>query len=286
MAAPQTSPASAARRFTAAAVQMNSGEDKAANLRTATCLVEQAASRGAALVVLPELFNCLGRFTEVLQQAETVPGETSTAMSELARRLRITLVAGSIAERDPVSGKALNTSLLFGPDGAPLATYRKIHLFEIGLPGTVTVTESQWLAPGCDIVNCSTPLGRLGQAICYDLRFPELFREQAAAGMDLLALPSAFTHATGSAHWEILLRARAIENQVFVIAANQSGSHPGNISTYGHSTIIDPWGDVLAVLSEEEEGIALAEIDFARLHEVRTRLPALKNRVIYSAKHD
>ena len=265
---------------------MNSGEDKSINLRAATRLIEQSASCGAVLIVLPELFNCLGRFTTMLEQAENVPGETSETMSALARRLGITIVAGSLAERDAASGKAMNTSLVFGPDGTLLSRYQKIHLFEVDLPGVVTVTESQWLAPGCDIVGCKTPLGRLGQAICYDLRFPELFRELSAAGMELLAIPSAFTMATGRAHWETLLRARAIENQVFVIAANQSGQHAENMTSYGHSAVIDPWGEVLAELRSENEGIALAEIDLTRLQEIRARLPALKNRIIYSRKQD
>lgn len=274
------------QKFIVAAVQMNSGEDKSANLRAATRLVEQAARHGAVLVVLPELFNCLGRFTAILEQAENVPGETSDAMGALSRRLGITLVAGSLAERDAAAGKAMNTSLVFGPDGNLLSRYQKIHLFEVDLPGVVTVTESQWLAPGCDIVGCKTPHGRLGQSICYDLRFPELFRELSAAGMELLAIPSAFTMATGRSHWEILLRARAIENQVFVIAANQSGQHAENMTTYGHSAVVDPWGDVLAMLGHENEGIALAEIDLDRLQEVRARLPALRNRTIYSHRHD
>ena len=173
--------------YLAAAVQMQSGEDKRANLATATRLVEQAAAGGAQLVALPELFNCLGRYDVVAAEAEAIPGPTSDAMADLAARLHITLVAGSIAERD-ASGLIYNTSLLFDPDGRLLARYRKIHRFDVDLPGQVVVRESKWFAAGSDVAPVTTPLGTLGVAICYDLRFPELFRRLSSAGVQVIVL--------------------------------------------------------------------------------------------------
>ena len=261
----------------AAVVQMNSGVDKSANLKAAREQVVEAAERGAKFVALPELFNCLGAPESIVAQAEDIPGQTSQAMSALAGELRITLLAGSIAERTPREDKVYNTSLLFGPNGEQLARYRKIHLFDIDLPGRVTFQESDIVAPGEELVVTSTSVGTLGQATCYDLRFPELFRRLVDAGADFFAVPSAFTAPTGRDHWEVLLRARAIENQVFVIAPNQHGRHPGNLNTYGRSMIIDPWGTILATAADGP-GVITAEIDFDRQKELRSRLPALDHR--------
>jgi len=262
--------------YLAAAVQLSSTEDKSANLRSVTRLVEQAAAQDARLIALPEMFNCLGRFDAIVAQAEAIPGPTSQTMSDLARRLGIFLLAGSIAESAP-SGKAYNTSLLFGPGGELLASYRKMHLADVDLPGQVTLKESRWILPGEDVVATPTACGTIGHATCFDLRFPELFRALLDAGTQVALVPSAFTLQTGRDHWDILLRARAIENQMFVIAPNQCGTHTPELATYGHSAIIDPWGTVLASLGDEE-GIALAEIDLARVSEIRTRLPALQHR--------
>jgi deaminated glutathione amidase len=263
--------------YLAAVVQMNSGEDAAANVATATRLVEEAARRGAVLVALPELFNCLGRSEAMLRHAEPAPGPTADALAALARRLGITLLAGSICERSEVTGKACNTSLLFGADGALVARYRKRHLFDIDLPGQVRYQESAWLLPGDEIVCPTTPVGRLGLSICYDLRFPEMYRRLADLGADVLLIPAAFTLPTGRDHWEVLLRARAIENQAFVIAPNQHGQHGSSLTTYGRSMIVDPWGTPLAI-APDGVGIALAEIDLDRLAEIRQRLPALRHR--------
>lgn len=264
-------------RLLAAAIQLTASSDKSRNLDVAQRLVEEAAARGASLVALPELFNCLGDPEDIMAEAEEVPGPTSVRMSELAARLEVTLLAGSLAESRPGHQRVSNTSLLFGPDGRQLACYRKLHLFDIDLPGHVTFQESAFVEPGREIVVTSTPVGRLGQATCYDLRFPELFRRLVEEGATTILVPSAFTRATGRDHWEVLLRARAIENQVFLVAANQFGNHAPGISTYGRSMIIDPWGTVLATASDGE-GIILAELDTDRLEEVRSRLPALSHR--------
>ena len=263
--------------YRAAAVQMCSGEDVAANLATAVHWVEQAAAAGARLVVLPELFACLGRVEAIVASAEDLPGPTSDALCQLARRLEITLVAGSLAERSPRPDKVYNTSLLIGSDGAVLSRYRKMHLFDVDLPGQVTLAESRWITAGDQVVAVSTPQGCIGQAICYDLRFPELFRQLADAGTDVICLPSAFTLPTGRDHWEVLVRARAIENQAFVVAANQCGRHTPQLTTYGHSMIVDPWGTPLAVAADGA-GLAIAEIDLTRMAEIRRQLPALQHR--------
>jgi predicted amidohydrolase len=264
-------------KFIAACVQMTSGQDKSKNLETATRLTEEAVGRGARLVVLPELFNCLAMPETILAQAETIPGPTAEAMSGLAARLQTTLLAGSIAEHVPGSSKVFNTSLLISPDGTLLAQYRKIHLFDIDLPGHVTFQESSFMQPGDRLVVTETLLGKLGQATCYDLRFPELFRRLIAAGAQVLCIPSAFTLATGKDHWEPLLRARAIENQAFVIAPNQCGRHHPSIQTYGRSMILDPWGIPLAV-APDGETVITAEIDFDRQAQIRAELPSLQHR--------
>ncbi len=261
----------------AAAVQMCSGESKEANLKAATGQVEKAAQMGARVVALPELFNCLGRTEIMLREAEEIPGPTSEAMSGLARRLGIVLVAGSICERDAGAGKVFNTCLLIDSSGQLQARYRKMHLFDIDLPGQVTYQESSWLSPGDDVISVRTELGCFGLSICYDLRFPELYRRLVEAGAELLMVPAAFALATGKDHWQVLLRSRAIENQVFVIAPNQFGQPTPQFTAYGRSTIIDPWGTPLAV-APDGEAIILAQIDRERQQEIRRRLPALDHR--------
>jgi len=265
------------RRAIVGAVQMTSGADKARNLETAIRLVEEGAARGARLIALPELFNCLGSTETIAEQAEPVPGPTSRAMGELAARLQITLLAGSIAERVDGADKVFNTSLLFSPDGERLACYRKIHLFDIDLRGQVTFQESSFMQAGDRLVVTETAIGRLGQATCYDLRFPELFRRLVDAGAEVLCVPAAFTLPTGRDHWQPLLRARAIENQAYVIAPNQYGHNSPGIVTYGRSAIIDPWGVPLAAASDGETVIT-AEIDLDHQAEIRERLPALRHR--------
>ncbi len=262
----------------AAAIQMNSGVDKKSNIAAATRLVEAAADDGAQLIALPELFNCLGPFQTIVQEAEPVPGPTSQEMSRLASRLGITLCAGSLCEQPQGSDKCYNTSLLFGPDGALLAQYRKMHLFDVDLPDGPCIEESKHLSAGHDIVWTDLPLARLGQATCYDLRFSSIFSSLADAGVEIICTPSAFTRMTGKDHWELLLRARAIENQAFLVAPNQSGKHPGDLESFGHSAIVDPWGRILAEAPDADEAIVAAELDAALLDSVRARLPVLKHR--------
>lgn len=261
-----------------AAVQMNAGTDKEANLQTAERLTREAAARGAELVVLPELFSVYGSLADVVRQAEPIPGPSSERLSALARELQIVLCAGSIGESAAQTGKGYNTSLLFDRDGALLAMYRKMHLFDAEIPGKVRVFESEWIAPGEEIAATRTSLGVVGQAICYDLRFPELFRALVDRAMEILCFPSAFTAATGRDHWEVLLRARAIENACYIIAANQFGLHGASLASYGGSLIIDPWGEVLACAPLDAEAVLVADLHDERLQQVRAQLPALRHR--------
>ncbi len=258
----------------AAAVQLNSTEEKDRNLEVAERLVRAAAADGAELVALPEKWNLVAGGEELLIGAEPLEGPSLTAARGWARELGIHLLAGSISELGPE--KAFNTSVMIGPGGEDLAVYRKIHMFDVDLGG-VSFRESQHEAPGAEIV--TAPLGELliGLTVCYDLRFPELYRILAVRGARLLAVPSAFTLATGRDHWEVLLRARAIENQVFVLAPNQVGEAPPHFNSYGHSAIVDPWGRVLALAADGERFIA-AELDLGEQERLRESLPSLANR--------
>ncbi len=256
----------------AAAVQMTAGSDLAANLDRARALTERAAGRGATLVVLPENFAWRGAREEEVEAGTTMPGPVEDFLRALARELQIVLVGGSFLERLPGMRKCYNTSLLVDADGVILARYRKIHLFDVDLPGEVRVRESDTRAPGREVVSAITPLGRIGLTICYDLRFPELYRRLAASGTTILAVPSAFTFFTGAAHWEPLLRARAIENQSYVIAPNQVGKSPHGYASYGNSMIVDPWGTVLARANDGEQVIT-AEIDTEHLARLRREMP-------------
>lgn len=260
-----------------AAVQMNSGLDIEKNLRAAEQAVRSAARDGAQLIVLPELFPCLGDMAHVLPCAEEIPGPTSTRMSALAAELQVFLCAGSLCEKSPQAGRGYNSSLMFGPRGEQLALYRKIHLFDIDLPGRVSYLESKYMLPG-EQIQCTT-VGKttVGQATCYDLRFPELFRSLTARGATIFVIPAAFTKATGEAHWQVLLRARAIENQCFVIAANQCGRHGPKLETFGHSQIIDPWGRVLAEAKTRPQ-VVIADLDLAAQAGIRAHLPCLQHR--------
>jgi deaminated glutathione amidase len=240
-------------------------------------LVREAARRGASLVALPENFAFMGPEKAKLAHAEPLHGPTLSRLSTLAAELSIHLVAGGFAERSSVPDKVHNTALLFGPDGRTLAVYRKIHLFDVDLPGGQRFRESAAVEPGREVVVAETALGRIGLSICYDLRFPELYRALAARGADVMLVPAAFTLYTGKDHWHALLRARAIENQCFVLAPGQFGQHDEKRSTYGKSVLIDPWGAVLAQ-APDREAIALGEIDLDALARVRAELPALTHR--------
>jgi predicted amidohydrolase len=260
----------------AAAIQLNSNQEKDRNLEIAGRLVRDAAADAARLIVLPEKFNVLGSDEDLHAGAEPVPGPTTEWAGELCRELGVWLVAGSIVERVDEDEKLRNTSALVGPDGAIHALYRKIHMFDVEVEGMV-YRESDAEAPGDEVVVADAGGIELGMAVCYDLRFPELFRIMAVRGARVVSLPAAFTVPTGRAHWEILLRARAIENQAFVIAAGQIGSHPPDHESYGHSMIVDPWGTLLAE-APDEVGYITAELDFDAQAAIREKLPSLANR--------
>jgi predicted amidohydrolase len=228
-------------------------------------------------VALPELCLWRGRGSQYWDHAESVPGALSDALAELAQRCQIFLVGGSILERG-AEGRCYNTSLLFSPVGEILGKYRKIHLFDVALEGTgVVVRESDRILPGDEAVVVATEVGRMGLAICYDLRFPELFRALADQGAEIIFLPAAFTQYTGRAHWQVLLRARATENQAFVVAPALIGPMENGIPTFGHTMIVDPWGRLVARLGVEE-GVAVADLNFAELQRIRRQLPALEHR--------
>ncbi|HEX7279209.1 MAG TPA: carbon-nitrogen hydrolase family protein [Solirubrobacterales bacterium] len=259
-----------------AAIQLNSNGDKARNLDAAERLVREAAAGGAEFVALPEKWNLLAGGEELVAGAEPLDGPSLGAVRQWAAELGIHLLAGSISERGTEGEKASNTSVLIGPDGGDLAVYRKIHMFDVDAGG-VSYRESEFERPGDEPV--VAPVGDLtaGLTVCYDLRFPELFRILALRGARLIAIPSAFTLATGRDHWEVLLRARAIENQLFAIAPNQFGEAAPHYSSFGRSMIVDPWGVVLATAPDEECFIA-ADLDLAAQDRVREQLPSLANR--------
>jgi len=263
--------------YTAAAIQMAAGPDTGANLARVEARVAQAAAAGARLVALPELCCWRGPGRDYATHAETVPGPLTESLGLLAAQHRVYLAAGSILEQSAVAGRCHNTALLFGPDGGLLTRYRKIHLFDVAIEGGPAARESSLITPGDAVVVVETELGRIGLAICYDLRFPELFRAMAVRGAEVIVLPAAFTRHTGRRHWQILLRARAIENQAYVVAPGLIGPMENGIPTYGHSMIVDPWGEVIARLGTTE-AVATATLDPARLHEIRTQLPALTHR--------
>ncbi len=263
---------------TVAAVQMISSPFVEDNLATARRLVAQAAAAGAQLVVLPEYWAIMGKQeTDKLAHAEQPgSGPIQDGMAQMARQHGIWLIGGTLPLISGEEGKVLNTTLVYDPQGAPAGRYDKIHLFGF-TRGAESYNESRTIVPGVQVRAIETPFGRVGLSICYDLRFPELYR--AMGDCALIVVPAAFTHTTGSAHWEVLLRARAIENQCYVLASAQGGLHPNGRRTWGHSMLIDPWGEVKAVLPEGE-GVVSGEIDLAFLAGVRESLPALAHRTM------
>lgn len=301
------------RRYKAAAVQLDTQNDKEKNLEAVCGFIREAAENGAVLVSFPEDMNLVGRNVGAGGNEEDIPGYTTEILMEQARKYGIYIHSGSFRERIPetvqcgteVSAaveadsaeseaagvpagnpssavpaagrrRAYNTSILLGPDGGILAKYRKIHTFDVTLPDGTVCNESERVCPGKEIVVADTELGRLGFAICYDLRFPELFRAMALAGAQVIFLPADFTRPTGKDHWEPLLRARAIENGCYVIAAGQTGKKP-RYEANGNSMIVDPWGTVLA-RAQEGPGVIYGEIDLDYLEEVRQKIPSLANR--------
>jgi len=276
-----------------ACVQMNTRADVAANVGAATMLVEAAAAAGARLVALPETWAYKGGRKGICASAEALDGASNAVLAQLAARLGIFVLAGSIYEPSPVPGRVYNTSALFGPDGGLRVVYRKIHLFDV-VAGTTVYRESDDVEPGAELVTAEIDPGEatarrpgeapapaapvtLGLTICYDLRFPELYRSLALRGAQILCVPSAFTAYTGAAHWEVLLRARAVENGCFVIAPGQVGEHLPGRDCFGHSMIVDPWGAVLAEV-QDSVGFCVADLDLGRVAEVRAQIPSLQNR--------
>jgi deaminated glutathione amidase len=274
-----------------AAIQMTSGPDVTANLEQARGLLEEAAAQGAALAALPENFAFMGLHDADKRGVAESDGRgpIQEFLASTALRLRMTLVGGTVPLRAGADGRVAAASLVYGPEGQRTARYDKIHLFDVDIPkrsesaSAERYRESAHVAPGSSAVVVDTPVGRLGLSVCYDVRFPELFRTLSASGAQLLTVPSAFTGPTGRAHWETLLRARAIENLSYVIAPAQSGFHPSGRETYGDSMIIDFWGRILQRLPRGR-GCVLADIDPGAQAEVRTNFPALQHRA-FAATH-
>jgi len=264
------------RRWGVAAVQMRSTADVRRNVAGALEWVHLAADGGADLVALPENLAYLRKEGTPVELRETLDGEVVGKFRDAARRRGVYLLLGSVPEKIPRSRKVFNTSVLIGPGGRVLATYRKMHLFDIAIRGAVVLQESRTVRPGDLPVVATTPLGRLGLSICYDLRFPELYRHLALQGAEVLFVPAAFTAFTGPHHWLPLLRARAIENQCWVVAPAQFGRHGADRRSHGESVIIDPWGTVVERLAKGE-GIITAEIDLDEVRRVREGLPCLKH---------
>ena len=268
--------------FLAAAVQLTSTSDEDRNWEEAQALVRRAAEGGARFIATPENTNFLGPDEKKVRRAEPLDGKTCSRFARLARNCEAFLLLGSFNERSDEEDRCYNTSVLFSPEGRQIAVYRKIHLFDIDLSEDVSFQESATIKPGEDVVVADTDLGglgRIGLSICYDLRFPELYRKLTEDGAELLCVPSAFTWTTGKAHWELLLCARAVENQCFVLAAAQCGEHDdeGVRESWGHSAIIDPWGEVLA-MAGEEPGVVIAELNPEKLTEVRRSMPVAEHR--------
>ena len=261
-----------------AAVQLSSGSDIDRNVETAELRVIEAADRGARYVQVPEYFNFLGSFPGFEGAAETVPGPTTTRMAELAAARGLTLHLGSLLETTPEKGKFSNTSVVIAPSGEIVATYRKIHLFDVNVPGAIVHRESDIIAPGDEMVVARVAGVELGLSICFDVRFPDLYRKLALAGAQVIAIPAAFNAVTGLAHWDHLVRTRAIENHVFVVAAAQVGTTSDGIATYGHSLIVDPWGEVLAESLSGGPDVIVATLDLGDVARRRSQIAVLDAR--------
>ena len=265
------------RKIAVAAIQLNSGGDKKKNLELACALIDRATALGARVVILPEMFNCHTTMAAMLRCAENISGPTINALAKKAKKNKINIICGSILEKAK-KGKAYNASVTLNSKGEILQIYRKIHLFDVDVPGEIAFKESQGVAAGDEIVTVEIEGIIAGIAICYDLRFPELFRALAQRGAQVIFMPCAFTAATGRFHWEALLKARAIENQVFIVASNQFGMHPNGIKTYGRSMIIDPYGRVLAEAGSDGETVITSTLDMNLLENTRKEMPLLQHR--------
>jgi deaminated glutathione amidase len=259
-----------------ACVQLRAGPSPDDNLAAAEALVRRAAAAGADIVLLPERWEAFGSSREIRESAQPLDGPRLVAVQGWARELGVAVIAGSVAERVPGDEQLRNTSVAFDRDGRQVAAYRKIHQFDVDLPNQ-RVRESDTDAPGTSGVIATLGDVRVGLTICYDLRFPDLYRAYAVAGATVLTVPAAFLERTGRDHWEVLLRARAIENQCFVAGANQHGALPAGITAYGRSMIVDPWGTVLAQ-APDGVGVIVAECDHDALARVRAQVPSLAHR--------
>ena len=266
-----------------ATIQMVSTDNLESNLTQAADLVREAAGQGARFALLPEYFPIMSDDETAKISIGEVQGQgpIQDFLAGQAAANRIWLMAGTFSLQSEHADRVYNTCLLFSPDGLCTHRYDKVHLFDVqvGDEEKEVYNESDTIVPGSNIVVAKTPLGNIGMTVCYDLRFPELYRELSRQQAEIITVPSAFTYATGKRHWELFLRARAVENLCYVIASNQGGQNTEIRRTWGHSMIIDPWGDVLCSL-EEGPGVACADIDLARIHELRQSFPALKHRVI------
>jgi predicted amidohydrolase len=260
-----------------ALIQMNSQDDRETNLREASRLIEGAAGAGADIASLPELFTYLAPPSGHPRVAEPIPGRTAEHLSALAARHRMDILGGRFLERVPGQPLFFNTSRLFDRAGRLIGRYRTLHLFDVDLPGEPPYRESSTVAPGAEAVTADTEFGRVGMTVCCDLRFPELYRALATQGAEVIFVPAAFTLHTGKDHWEVLLRARAIENQVFVVAPAQAGSHPPGRQCDGNSLVADPWGSVIA-RAPNQVGVTVATLDLGYLKRIRRELPALAHR--------
>ncbi len=261
-----------------AAVQLASGADPAANVERAVALVRRAAAEGAQYVQLPEYFNFRGPTSRYASVAESVPGPTTTRLGDLARELAITLHVGSLFERSPEAEKSYNTSVVIAPSGEVVATYRKVHLFDVNVPGGVEHRESRNITAGDRLVVADVAGMRLGMSVCFDVRFPELYRRLCEEGATALAVPSSFAVATGRVHWKTLLAARAIENHAYVIAAAQAGTTQEGVSSYGHSLIVDPWGRILAESFADGEDVLVSTLDLDEVARRRSQIAVFELR--------
>ncbi len=256
-------------------VQMDVADDKAKNLQTAEKFIRQAHARGARVVVLPEMFNTPYGNEFFIPYAEEGEGQTLSLLRRLARELGILLIGGSIPEAE--GGKIYNTAYIIDDKGELLGKHRKAHLFDIDVKGGITFFESATLTPGDKVTVLDTPMGRIGVAICYDIRFPEMFRKMALEGVEYVFIPAAFNHVTGPAHWEILTRARALDNQMYLFIASPARSGVLSYKAYGHSLGVDPWGRILGEL-DDSEGLLILEADPERIKKIKEELPILKHR--------
>lgn len=274
------------RKYLVGIIQLDSQNDKGRNLERICAYVDEAAARSAKLVALPEVMNLVGTNVGEGGQHESVPGYSTEILARKARQHGIFVHCGSLAEAIPAGdGRAYNTTVMLDDKGAIIATYRKLHTFDVTLPDGTVYNESARIKPGSEIVVIDTAFGRLGFSICYDIRFPELFRLLALAGAQVIFTPANFTMPTGKDHWEPILRARAIENGCYIVAPAQIGKKPG-FAAFGNSMVVDPWGTVIA-RSKDEPGVTTAEIDLDFLDKIRGQIPSLRNRRsdVYDLRH-